>query len=97
MSPLQDSIVWTFVTVNAARTLAYVPQIWTALRSRDRAAGISTVTWGYFALSHLTGAVYSLSIVHDSKLAGVFFGNFLACGALLTVVFWRRFGTARAG
>jgi hypothetical protein len=87
---LHDAIVWTFVTVNAARTLAYVPQIWSALRSQDGARGVSTITWGYFALSHFTGALYSVCIAHDPKLASAFFGNFIACGALLAVVLWRR-------
>jgi hypothetical protein len=87
---MQQTIAWLFVTVNAARTMAYVPQIWSALKSRDGAQGVSTITWGYFALSHLTGSLYSLEIVHDTKLAGVFLSNFLACSVLLAVVGWRR-------
>ena len=90
MDALHQTIVWLFVTVNAARTMAYVPQIWSVLKSHDGARGVSTVTWGYFALSHLTGSLYSLDIAHDSKLAGVFLGNFVACGVLLGVVYWRR-------
>jgi hypothetical protein len=90
MDALHQAIVWIFVTVNAARSLAYVPQIWSVLQSRDGARGVSTVTWGYFALSHLAGSVYSLDIAHDSKLAGAFLGNFVACAVLLGVVCWRR-------
>ena len=87
---------WLFVTVNAARTMAYLPQIWSALRSRDGARGVSTVTWGYFALSHLTGSLYSLDIARDPRLAGVFLGNFAACSVLLGVVVWRRRVASRA-
>ena len=90
MEALHQAIVWLFVTVNAARTLAYVPQIWSVLKSRDGARGVSTVTWGYFALSHLTGALYSFDSAHDAKLAGAFLGNFAACSVLLGVVVWRR-------
>lgn len=90
MDTLHQAIVWLFVSVNAARTLAYVPQIWSALKSPDGARGVSAVTWAYFALSHLTGCLYSLAIAHDSRLAGVFLGNFVACGALLGVLYWRR-------
>jgi hypothetical protein len=90
MDALHHAIVWLFVTVNAARTMAYVPQIWSALKSHDGARGISTITWGYFALSHLTGSLYSLDIAHDSKLASVFLCNFVACSVLLGVVCWRR-------
>lgn len=90
MSALHQGIVWLFVTVNAARTIAYVPQIWSALKSCDGARGVSTITWGYFALSHLTGSVYSLEIAHDPRLASVFLGNFAACAVLLAVVCWRR-------
>jgi hypothetical protein len=90
MDWLHQAIVWLFVTINAARTAAYAPQIWSALRSRDGARGISTITWGYFALSHFIGGVYSLHIAHDAKLAGAFLGNFVACSVLLGVVCWRR-------
>lgn len=90
MNTLDQVVVWMFVTVNAARTMAYVPQIWSAWKSPDGAPGVSTVTWGYFALSHLTGSVYSLDIAHDAKLAAAFLGNFAACSVLLGVVYWRR-------
>jgi hypothetical protein len=95
VNTLHQVIVWLFVTFNAARTMAYLPQIWSAWKSRDGAQGVSTVTWGYFALSHLTGSVYSLDIAHDSRLAGAFMGNFVACSVLLGVVCWRRRSLSR--
>jgi len=85
-----QAIGWLFVTVNAARTAAYVPQTWAAFASSDGARGVSTLTWGYFALSHLTGAAYSLDVARDPKLFGAFLGNFVACSVLLGVVLWRR-------
>lgn len=94
MGNLNDLVIWLFVTVNAGRAVAYVPQIWSALRCRNGAIAVSLVTWSYFALAHLCGAIYSLRIVQDEKLASVFFGNFLACGVLLVVVGIRRYTTA---
>lgn len=93
MSAIHDLIVWTFVAVNAGRTLAYAPQIWAAVRCREGAGAISMLTWGYFALSNFTGAAYSLNIVDDIKLAGMFFANFFACVTLVVVVAWQRYAS----
>jgi hypothetical protein len=41
---------------------------------------------GYFAIAHFAGAIYSLKVVHDANLAGVFFGNCIACAALVAAV-----------
>jgi len=96
MHEFSGLITWTFVTVNASRTLAYLPQIFAALRCSDGARAISALTWGYFALAHFTGAIYSLGVVHDTSLAAVFSGNCLACVALLGIVGWKRFALASA-
>jgi uncharacterized protein with PQ loop repeat len=85
-----ELMTWVFMTVNAARALAYLPQIFAALKCQDGARSISIVTWGYFALAHFTGAIYSLQVAHDVKLSGVFFGNCAACAALVAVVGWKR-------
>ncbi len=90
MDASHQAIGWLFVTVNAARTAAYLPQIWAAFTSSDGARGVSMLTWGSFAPSHLTGAAYSLDVVDDPKLFGAFRGNFVACSVLLGVVVWRR-------
>jgi hypothetical protein len=68
----------------------HLPQIRAAFTSSDGAHGVSTLTWGYFALSHLTGALSSLDVARDPKLFGAFLGNFGACSVLLGVVVWRR-------
>jgi hypothetical protein len=90
MENLNETITWIFVAVNSGRVLSYLPQIYTALRCNDGARSISLATWGYFTLSHLTGAFYGLDVVHDPNLAGVFFGNFVACVTLLLVVACKR-------
>jgi hypothetical protein len=90
MDNMSETITWLFVTVNSARMLAYLPQIYTAWRCNDGARSISLVTWGYFTAAHLTGAFYCLSVANDPKLAAVFVGNCLACAALVAVVGWKR-------
>lgn len=90
MDNLNETITWIFVTVNSGRVLAYMPQILAALRCKDGGQSISLATWIYFTVSHLTGAIYSLRVVHDSELAAVFFGNSIACVTLLIVVACKR-------
>ena len=94
MDSMNETITWLFVTVNSARMLAYLPQIYKAWRCTDGARAISLVTWGYFAAAHLPGAFYSLAVVNDPKLAAVFAGNCLACSALFAVVGWKRWKLA---
>jgi hypothetical protein len=86
----REVVVIVFLAVNTLRTLAYGPQIWAAVRHPESSRGISVITWGYFALSHLTGAAYSLLITRDANLVASFLGNFLACTLLIGVVAWQR-------
>jgi hypothetical protein len=94
---LNETITWIFMAVNSGRVLSYAPQIYMALRCRDGARSISMATWSYFAVAHITGALYSQAVVHDPRLATVFVGNCVACVALLLVVAYkrRRLGSAR--
>jgi hypothetical protein len=94
MDNMSETITWLFVTVNSARMLAYLPQIYAAWHCNEGARSISLVTWSYFALAHLTGTFYSLSVANDPKLAAVFVGNCLACSALVAVVGWKRWTLA---
>jgi uncharacterized protein with PQ loop repeat len=90
MPSLVDVVTWIFVATNACRLFAYLPQVLAALRCQNGAAAVSRITWGYFALAHLTGHVYSLLVLHDVKMALVLLGNFLACAALVGIVSWKR-------
>jgi hypothetical protein len=83
-------VTWLFVTTNTFRLVAYLPQFLAALRCRNGASSISRATWGYFALSHFTGHLYSSQVLHDPKMATVFLGNFIACGALVALVTWKK-------
>jgi uncharacterized protein with PQ loop repeat len=85
-----DVVTWLFVTANACRLFAYLPQIHAALKCRNGAAAISRATWSYFAIAHLTGHVYSRMVLHDAKMAAVLLGNFLACATLVGIVTWKQ-------
>jgi hypothetical protein len=90
MDTLTEIVIWTFGVVNAGEMLSHLPQIFVALGCRDGARSISLATWSYFAFAYFTGALYFLCAAHDSSLAALFFGNFLACVALVCVVIVRR-------
>jgi tryptophan-rich sensory protein len=87
---LIDVVTFVFVTTNACRLFAYLPQILAALRCRNGASAVSRVTWSYFAVAHLTGHVYSTVVLHDPRMASVLLGNFLACTALVAIVTWKK-------
>ena len=88
-------ITWTFVMVSAPRTVAYLPQIVSAVGCRIGARAVSLFTCCYFLLAHVTGGVYSQQIVQDAKLAGVFFGNAVARAVLVAVIGWKRWISLR--
>jgi tryptophan-rich sensory protein len=90
MDNFGETITWIFVTVNSVRVLAYGPQILAAWRCADGARSISLLTWAYFAVAHLSGALYSLAVAGDARLATAFAGNCVACSALVVVVAWKR-------
>jgi uncharacterized protein with PQ loop repeat len=90
MPSLVEVVTWIFVVTNACRLFAYLPQVLAALRCQNGAAAVSRITWGYFALAHLTGHAYSLLVLHDVKMALVLLGNFLACAGLVGIVTWKK-------
>jgi len=85
-----EALTWLFVTTNACRLFAYLPQILAALRCQNGAAAVSRVTWSYFAVAHFTGHLYSQHVLHDQKMATVLLGNFMACTALVAIVTWKK-------
>jgi hypothetical protein len=85
-----ELVIWLFGIFNAGEVLSHFPQIVVALGCRDGARSISLATWSYFALTYFSGALYFLRAVHDSFLAALFFGNFLACITLICVVIVKR-------
>jgi uncharacterized protein with PQ loop repeat len=87
---LAESIALLFFAANAGRLLGYIPQIITAWKCQNGASSVSLVTWGYFAFAHFTGILYGLIVIHDQRMALVFFGNFLVCCVLIAIVTWKK-------
>jgi len=83
-------VTWAFFAANAGRIFAYFPQILAAVRCKNGAVAVSRMTWTYFATAHFTGCLYGLMVIHDSNMAIVFLGNFIACVTLVGIVTWKK-------
>jgi hypothetical protein len=88
-----SAVFAAFTLVNSLRILAYIPQILKAARDENGATAVSCLTWGLFLLSHLTTVAYSVVCLGDLVMAVIFFGNALACLAIVaaTVLTRRRY------
>jgi hypothetical protein len=90
MPSVVEVVTFLFVATNACRLLAYFPQIVAAAKCQNGATAVSRTTWSYFAVAHAAGVAYSRLVLHDSKMATVLLGNFLACGTLVAIVTWKK-------
>ena len=95
MDSLAQVVTWVFMVANMGRVLAYLPQIHAAATCRNGATGVSRMTWGYFGVAHLAGAVYGLEVAHDLKMVVVFSSNFVACAMVVGLVTWKKRGLAK--
>ena len=87
---LQAAILSLFALVNSVRVLAYIPQIVKTARDQNGASAISYTTWGLFFASHVTTIAYAVVCVGDPLMAVIFFGNALACLAIVAVTYMKR-------
>lgn len=87
-----EVVLGLFAACNAARVLAYVPQILRAAHDRDGARAISCWTWGFFAVSHLSTVGYALVIASDWRMAAVFAANAVCCGLIVVITLHKRHG-----
>lgn len=94
---LVQTVAWVYVIVNTGRVCFYLPQLRTLLKLHGSAAGVSALTWGAFALSHLTTLLYALVVVEDGVLATISFLNmFFSCAIFALALLkqaspgWRR-------
>ncbi len=87
---LRSAVFGAFMLVNSLRILAYVPQMLTAAKDVNGASGISCATWTLFLVSHLTTITYAVVYLKDFVTALIFFGNALACLAVITITFIKR-------
>jgi hypothetical protein len=95
MDSLTQVVTWVFMVANMGRLLAYLPQIHAAATCRNGATGVSRMTWGYFGVAHLAGAVYGLKVAQDFKMVVVFSSNFVACAMVVGLVTWKKRSLAR--
>jgi len=96
MDSVASVVTWVFMAANMGRLLAYIPQIHAAATCRNGATSVSRMTWGYFGVAHLAGAVYGGVVVHDTKMVIVFMSNFLACATVVSLVTWKKRAYIRA-
>lgn len=89
-----DLMLFLFTAANAARVLAYLPQIVRIARDTHGAEAISCWTWALFAFANLSTAAYAVLAVDDPLMAWLFAANFAACLAVLGLTAWKR---ARCG
>jgi len=87
---ITDLISLAFFAANGGRIVAYLPQVLAACKCKNGAKSISRMTWGYFALAHFTGVLYSYAVVHNDRMALVFMGNCLVCCLLVAIVTWKK-------
>lgn len=85
-----ELVSWIFFATNAARILAYLPQLRSAWNCENGAASVNRLTWGYFSVAHLSGTLYALVVAGDVGMALVFLGNFAACLSLVVVITLKR-------
>ncbi len=86
----RNAVLGAFTLVNSLRILAYVPQMLTAAKDINGASGISYTTWTLFLVSHLTTITYAIVYLGDAAMASIFFGNALACLAVIAITFVKR-------
>ncbi|MDG4595347.1 MAG: hypothetical protein P9F75_06590 [Candidatus Contendobacter sp.] len=86
----RGAVLGAFTLVNSLRILAYVPQMLTAARDANGASGVSYTTWSLFLVSHLTTIAYAAVYLGDAIMAFIFFGNALACLAVIAITFAKR-------
>lgn len=83
-------IGWIYVLANTGRVVSYLPQIAAVWRASDQAPSISLLSWSYWSLSHLTGALYGGLAAQDWRLLWVSVGNFASCTTVVILVLRRR-------
>ncbi|WP_460452543.1 hypothetical protein [Alsobacter sp. SYSU BS001988] len=85
-----EFVVGAFAACNAARIVAYVPQILRIVKDPEGAKAVSLGTWGLFAGSNVTTVAYALTIVEDLRMAAVFSVNAAACVTIFCLTVARR-------
>ncbi|VWX61322.1 conserved membrane hypothetical protein [Burkholderiales bacterium 8X] len=85
-----SAIAWIYLVTNAVRVVTYLPQIVAVWRCRDGAKAISLLTWGSWVLSHVTGVVYGIWVIHDGFFIVISTINLAGCAAVTMIAAQRR-------
>jgi hypothetical protein len=79
-----------FSICNAARVLAYIPQITRIARDGEGAAAVSSTTWMLFAVANASTVVYASFTIHDVTMALLFAANTLSCLVIAGLTTFKR-------
>jgi uncharacterized protein with PQ loop repeat len=90
-------IGWLFLVTNSGRLLAYIPQMVATARCESGARSVSILTWGYFVVAHLSGLLYAITVLHDTRSIWIFSGNLLVTVILVAIILWKRYSHKRDG
>lgn len=87
---VEEFTLWLFTVCNAARVIAYVPQLTQTLRDTSGGEATSATSWLLFLVSHLSVTLYAFINLHDVLMGTVFATNSLFCMAIVGVTIFKR-------
>lgn len=94
---IADFALNAFTFFNAARVLAYVPQLLRIARDREGAKAVSCATWVLFAVSHLSTIGYALAVAPDPMMVMVFSANAAGCTCIIVLTILKRRTAHKSG
>ena len=89
-SPLLAAIAWFYLASNSIRIVTYMPQIIAVWRCTDGARAISLLAWGSWALSHLSGVIYGVLVLHDTFFVVITVINLWGCSSVTGIAAMHR-------
>jgi hypothetical protein len=74
-----------YVTNGFVAVLLYLPQIYQALKDRQRARSLSLLTFGGWSVGSLITALYAWCYVRDPIFTAISLGNMVGSGAIFAI------------
>ncbi len=93
---LVDCTSTMFVVLNAARVVAYIPQLARVNRDADGARAVSVATWTLLASADMATMAYALVVVSDVVVATLFGLSSLGSLAIVALTIWKRHAHAQS-
>jgi hypothetical protein len=87
--------VSAFALLNAARTVAYLPQIARIYRDPNGAMAVSIITWLLFTSANVATVAYAVFVSGDFLVATIFCFNGVGSGAITLMTLAKRFSALR--